>query len=77
MWDQNEFGIGGILTDYKEYLLSTFHLNKTGVHKFYISPSVGGGDKIKGFGDGEEKQWVEKKKKQNFRRYYTFGSTKR
>ena len=40
-------------------------------------PPVGGGEKIKGFGDGEENQRVEKKKILNLRRFYSFGSSKR
>ena len=39
-----------------------------GVYKFEHSPPPGrgGGNKIKGFGDGEENQKFEKKKKENF-----------
>ena len=32
----------------------------------YSPPPVGGGNKIKWFGDGEENQKLEKKKKENF-----------
>ena len=43
----------------------------------YSPPLVGGGNKIKGFGDGLENQKFEKKKKENFWKSNTFGSTKR
>ena len=42
------------------YFLSTFH---QGSIKLSIPPPRGGGNKIKGFGDGEENQRVEKKEK--------------
>ena len=35
-----------------------------------------GGNKIKRFGDGEKNQKLEKKKKENFWRFNTFGSSK-
>ena len=39
---------------------------KTGVYKVEYSPPPVGGNKIKGFGDGEENQKLENKKKENF-----------
>ena len=41
-------------------------LLRQGCIKLSIPPLVGGGNKIKGFGDGEENQKFEKKKKENF-----------
>ena len=40
--------------------------NKAGVYKVEHSPPAGGGNKIKGFGDGEKNQKLKKKKKENF-----------
>ena len=40
-----------------------------------IPPPGGGGNKIKWFGDGEENQKLEKKKKEKFWSFNTFGST--
>jgi len=42
----------------------------------HIPPPGRGGNKIKGFGNGEENQREEKTKIGKYRRYYTFGSTK-
>ena len=42
----------------------------------YSPPPVGGGNKIKGIGNWEGNQRVEKPKPEKYRRYYTFGSTK-
>ena len=39
---------------------------KQGCIKLSIPPPGGGGNKIKGFGDGEENQKLEKKKKEKF-----------
>ena len=48
------------------------------IEYFSPPPVEGEGDnKIMGFGDVEENQRVEKKKKLNFWRFYTFDSSKR
>ena len=45
----------------------TNRMNETGMYKVeYSPPPVGGGNKIKRFGDGEKNQNQEKKKKENF-----------
>ena len=45
----------------------TFFLNFTGVYKVEHSPPPGGGgNKIKGFGDGEKNQKLKKKTKEYF-----------
>ena len=65
------FGVWPGRHNMQQWYIAT--INKTslshshqGCIKLSIPPPGGGGNKIKGFGDGEENQKLEKKKKENF-----------
>ena len=48
------------------YLFMRRTVSNAGVYKVEYSPPRGGWNKIKGFGDGEENQKLEKKEKRKF-----------
>ena len=50
--------------------------NQQACYSCIFPPPGRGGNKIKGFGNGEENQRVEKPKTKKYRRYHTYGSTK-